>query len=111
MSVRRFFPTDVGLFLVLLTLGSVSGALLVPSLMAQTGTEFPGTVVLVDPAAGKLVVKKEGGGTRFTFTANDKTKFEGTGLKSLADLKKGDHVTVTYAVTGSQYTAHKVARK
>ena len=78
---------------------------------SESGTEFGGTVLAVDAAAGKLTVKKEGGGTRFTFVANDKTRFEGSGLKSLKDVKKGDSVTVMYVVTGSQYFAQKVAKK
>lgn len=82
-----------------------------PLVVAQSGTEFGGTVVTVDAAAGKLTVKKEGGGTRFTFTANDKTRFEGPGLTSLKDVKKGDRVMVTYIVTGSRYLAQKVAKK
>ncbi len=74
------------------------------------GTDFPGTVLMADPAAGKLAVKKADGGTRFTFVVNDKTQFEGAGLKSLKDIKKGDRVTVTYQVTGSQYLALKVTK-
>ena len=84
--------------------------LVVPrSASAETGTEFPGTVVSVEAAAGKLAVKKEGGGTRFTFVVNDKTQFEG--MKTIADVKKGDSVTVTYAVVGSQYIAQKITKK
>ena len=79
--------------------------------LAESGTDFPGTVVMVDPAAGKLSVKKDGGGTRFTFVVNDKTKFEGEGLNSLKDVKKGDNVTVNYVVTGSQYIAQRVSKK
>ena len=74
---------------------------------AQDGTDFKGTV-LADPAAGKLIVKKDEGGTRFTFVVNDKTQFTGSTLKSLADIKKGDHVIITYVVDGSQYVAQKV---
>lgn len=77
---------------------------------AQAGVEFLGTVLLVDPAAGKLAVKKDGGGTRFTFVVNEKTQFGGT-IKSLKDVKKDDKVTVTYVVTGSQYLAQKIAKK
>jgi hypothetical protein len=73
---------------------------------AQGGTDFRGTVLTADPAAGKLVVKKDEGGTRFTFVVNDKTQF--TGIKSLADLNKGDHVIVNYLVNGTQYVAQKV---
>ena len=79
--------------------------------LAESGTDFPGTVLMVDPAGGKLSVKKDGGGTRFTFVVNDKTQFEGAGLNSLKDVKKGDNVTVNYVVTGSQYIAEKVSRK
>lgn len=82
-----------------------------PLALAQGGTDFAGTVLSVDAAAGKFAVKKEGGGTRFTFVVNERTRFEGSGLKSLTDIKKGDRVTVTYGVTGSQYLAQKVARK
>jgi len=83
---------------------------IVPAL-AESGTDFPGTVLMVDAAAGKLSVMKEGGGTRFTFVVNDKTQFDGVGLKSLKDVKKGDNVTVNYVVTGSQYIAQKVSKK
>ncbi len=78
--------------------------------LAQGGTDFPGTVLMVDAAAGKLAVKKETGGTRFTFLVNDKTQFEGPGLKSLKDVMKGDSVTVHYQVSGSQYFALKVTK-
>ena len=40
---------------------------------AQGGVDFKGTV-LADPAAGKLIVKKDEGGTRFTFVVNEKTQ-------------------------------------
>ena len=79
--------------------------------LAQGATDFVGTVLTVDAAAGKLSVKKADGGTRFTFVVNDKTQFAGAGVKSLADVKKGDSVTVTYVVSGSQYIAAKVAAK
>jgi hypothetical protein len=79
--------------------------------LAESGTDFPGIVLMVDPAGGKLSVKKDGGGTRFTFVVNDKTKFEGAGLNSLKDVKKGDNVTVNYVVAGSQYIAQKVSKK
>jgi hypothetical protein len=74
---------------------------------AAGGTEFVGTVLSVDPSSGKFAVKKDGGGSRFTFVANDKTHFEG-GVQSLKDLKKDDHVTVLYQVQGSQYVALNV---
>jgi hypothetical protein len=79
-----------------------------PRLHAAEGTDFSGIVLLVDSAAGKLTVKKDG--TRFTFVVNDKTRFEG-GPQSLADLKKGDGVTVQYQVSSSQYVALKVTGK
>lgn len=88
--------------------------LLVPGLFlvqAGEGTEFPGVVLMVDQAAGKFAVKKDGGGTRFTFVANEKTKFSGSGLSSLRDLKKDDHVVVLYHVQGSQYLAASIAKK
>jgi hypothetical protein len=79
------------------------------SASAETGTEFPGTVLSADAAAGKLAVKKEGSGTRFTFVINEKTQFNGD-VKSLADLKKGDSVNVTYSAVGSQYIAQRVSK-
>jgi hypothetical protein len=78
---------------------------------AGEGTEFPGTVLKVDQATGKFAVKKDGGGTRFTFIANEETKFSGAGLASLKDLKKDDHVMVLYHVKGSQYLASNVTKK
>lgn len=74
---------------------------------AEGGTEFVGMVLSVDAASGKFAVKKDGGGSRFTFVANEKTHFDG-GVKTVKDLKKDDHVTVLYQVQGSQYTALNV---
>ncbi len=75
---------------------------------ARGGTDFKGTVLTVDRAVGKLVVKKDEGGTRFTFVVNDKTQFTGNALKSLADIKKSDHVIVNFLVNGPQYVAQTV---
>lgn len=80
----------------------------VAAVHAQGGTDFKGTVLTADPTAGKLAVKKDEGGTRFTFVVNDKTQFMGGGFKSLADIKKGDHVIVNFLVNGSQYVARTV---
>ena len=74
---------------------------------AEGGTEFVGTVLSVDTSSGKFAVKKDGGGSRFTFVANEKTQFDG-GVKALKDLKKDDHVAVLYQVQGSQYVALNV---
>jgi hypothetical protein len=79
------------------------------SSMAADAVEFPGTVVSVDAAASKFAVKKDSGGTRFTFVTNDKTIFEG-GPKGVDDLKKDDHIVVLYRVQGSQYVAQKVIK-
>jgi hypothetical protein len=83
----------------------------VPPASAQEGTEFLGTVLTVDQATGKFAVKKDGGGTRFTFVANEKTKFSGTGLASIKDLRKDDHVLVIYKVQGPQYLAISLTKK
>ena len=93
-------PTLLAITLFMIRLGDV---------MAQTATDFPGTVLSVDAGAGKFAVKKADTGTRFTFAVNEKTRF-GEGLKGLADLKKGDHVTVTYSVVGGQYVAQNVVK-
>src|SRR5438132_8072650 len=58
--------------------------------LAESGTDFPGTVLMVEPAAGKLSVKKDGGGTRFTFVVNDKRSEEHTSNSS--------HTVISYAV-------------
>lgn len=96
-----------GLFIVLLAALAIT--LTARPAAAETAADFPGTVLLADQATGKLAVKKVDGGTRFTFVVNEKTKFEG-GAKTLADVKKGDSVTVTYVVSGSQYLAQKVVK-
>jgi hypothetical protein len=75
--------------------------------VAQSGTDFSGTVVKTDVSMRKLTVKKDEGGTRFTFTAHDKTQFTGR-LKGLEDVKVGDRVVVRYIVQGSQYLAETV---
>jgi hypothetical protein len=68
-------------------------------------------VVSIDQSAGKFAVKKDGGGTRFTFVTDDKTAYSGTGLTSVKDLKKDDHVVVMYQVKGTKYVATSVAKK
>jgi hypothetical protein len=77
--------------------------------VAAEPVDFPGTVLSVDAAAGKLAVKKDGGGTRFTFIVTDKTRFQG--LAGMKDVKKDDHVLVQYQVEGSRYLALKVVKK
>lgn len=74
---------------------------------AEGGTEFVGSVLSVDTSSGKFAVKKDGGGSRFTFVANEKTHFDG-GAKAVKDLKKDDHVVVLYQVQGAQYVALNV---
>lgn len=74
---------------------------------AETAVDFPGTVLKVDDAAGKLTVKKDG--TRFTFVVEGRTQY--AGVKALTELKAGDTVTVTYIVIGRQYVAQKVVKK
>src|SRR2546428_9076527 len=91
-------------------LGVSAGLIGMSSVWAETGTDFAGTVLTVDPAAGKLGVKKEGGGTRFTFAGSATTPFAAPGLTSLKDVKKGDSVTVPSGVTGSQYAALKLTK-
>jgi len=80
------------------------------SVQAAGSVEFAGTVVMTDSVAGKIAIKKEAGGTRFTFVTNDKTQWE-HGLKGIQDLKKDDRVIVLYQVQGSQYLALKVSPK
>lgn len=75
--------------------------------LAQNVVDFPGTVLKVDEAGGKLTVKKDG--TRFTFVIDGRTQY--AGVKALKEIKPGDAVTVTYIAMGSQYIAQKVAKK
>lgn len=74
--------------------------------LAQNAVDFPGTVLKVDDAAGKLTVKKDG--TRFTFVVDGRTQY--AGIKALKDIKAGDAITVTYIVMGSQYITQKIAK-
>jgi hypothetical protein len=78
--------------------------------VAAAEVEFAGTVISADAKTGKIAVKKEAGGTRFTFVTNEQTRWE-SGLKGIGDLKKDDHVVVGYQVQGSQYIAIRVAPK
>jgi Cu/Ag efflux protein CusF len=87
-------------------LGACVAVLSVP-VLAQNIVEFPGTVLKVDAAVGKLTVKKEG--TRFTFVVDGRTQY--AGIKALQDIKAGDRVTVSYIAMGSQYVAQKIAKK
>ena len=91
------------LLLVIATCVGVIGA----PVLAQNVVDFPGTVLKVDAAAGKLTVKKDG--TRFTFVVDGRTQY--AGVKMLKEIKTGDAVTVTYIVMGSQYIAQKIAKK
>ncbi len=75
--------------------------------LAQNAVDFPGTVLKVDDAAGKLTVKKDG--TRFTFVVDGRTQY--AGVKALKEIKAGDAVTVTYITMGSQYVAQKIVKK
>ncbi|MEP7150944.1 MAG: hypothetical protein ABI856_04475, partial [Nitrospira sp.] len=77
----------------------LSGVLESSLAQSERGTEFVGTVLSVDTSSGKFAVKKDGGGSRFTFVANEKTHFDG-GANAVKDLKKDDHVTVLYQVQG-----------
>jgi hypothetical protein len=77
---------------------------------AAAEVEFAGAVISADAKTGKMAVKKEGGGTRFTFVTNEQTRWEG-GLKGIGDVKKDDSVVVVYQVQGSQYIAIRVAPK
>ena len=77
---------------------------------AAKEVEFAGVVMTADARTGKMAVKKEGGGTRFTFVTNEQTRWEG-GLKGMADVKKDDSVVVLYQVQGTQYLAVRVAPK
>lgn len=78
------------------------------TVLAVGEVEFPGAILKVDRAAGKVTVKKAGSGTRFTFVVNAKTKFEGT--KDLAGLMPGDAVTVLYVTEGGTYLAKAVIK-
>lgn len=101
--MRRLRAVTLIVFTVLLAVmvGDLKSAL------AEGGIAFEGTVLSVDTTSGKFAVKKEGGGSRFTFVANEQTHFDG-GPKVVKDLKKGDHVAVLYQVQGSQYVARSV---
>lgn len=82
-------------------------AVLSVPVLAQNIVDFPGTVLKVDAAAGKLTVKK--GGTRFTFIVDGRTQY--AGIKALQDIKAGATVTVSYIAMGSQYVAQKIAKQ
>jgi hypothetical protein len=94
--------------IIVLTCSTTTGWLSPSRVTAIEGSDFTGAVVMVDAGGGKLAIKKDGSGTRFTFVVNDKTQFEGR-LRSLTDVKKGDSLTVQYRVVGSQYIALKIA--
>lgn len=98
---------QVGLSLTLVVFLAVLWLIIPHSASAQNAVEFPGTVLKVDDAAGKLTVKKDG--TRFTFVVDGRTQY--AGVKALKEIKAGDSVTVTYITMGSQYVAQKIAKK
>ena len=106
----RFNHSRPTWFRLLLLFVLVGGIAIAGPAEAAEGVEFPGTVISADPKTGKVAVKKESGGTRFTFVTNDQTRWE-SGLKGAGDLKKDDHIVVWYQVQGSQYIALRVAPK
>ena len=108
--VRRLNPDPSTWLPVLLLCVLVSGLATAGRAEAAGEVEFPGTVISADAKTGKMAVKKESGGTRFTFVTNDQTRWE-SGLKGIGDLKKDDHIVVWYQVQGSQYIALRVAPK
>ena len=83
----------------------LAGMAVVATLIAAE--QFVGEVIKVDVVAKKVTVKKADG-NRFTFVVDDKTSFAGT-RKSLADLTKGDNVTVEFQVVSGQYKALRIA--
>lgn len=85
----------------------VLGLITVAAAQAAGEVEFAGTVIKADAETGKLAVKKESGGTRFTFVTNEHTRWE-QGLKGIGDLKKDDQVVVVYQTQGTQYIAVRV---
>jgi Cu/Ag efflux protein CusF len=89
-----------GVFLVVLCLALA----IVPSTPAEE--QFAGEVLKVDVSANKLTVKKPDG-NRFSFTVDSKTAFAGS-RHSLADLTKGDKVTVEFQMVAGQYKALKI---
>jgi hypothetical protein len=84
-------------------------AVIMPAAPVHAEADFTGTVLSVDEPAGKVVVKTEGSGTRFTFVVNEKTEFQGA--KNLKDIKKGQSLTIRYQASGSQYVARKITAK
>ena len=95
--------------IILVTVLLAAGWISVPVMVsAQNAVEFPGVVLKVDEAAGKLAVKNING-TRFAFTVDGRTRY--VGVNALKELVAGDTVTVTYIVMGSQYIAQTIAKK
>lgn len=93
--------------MILTIVATVCVAVLSVPVLAQNVVEFPGVVLKVDAAAGKLTVKKEG--TRFTFVVDGRTQY--AGVKELKEIKAGDAVTVSYIAMGSRYVAQKIVKK
>jgi len=70
-------------------------------------TRMHGDVDSVDSAGGTFTVKH--GGESSTFKTDSSTKFKGAGKTiTLADLKPGDDVRVSYTVSGTDKMAARV---
>jgi hypothetical protein len=70
-------------------------------------TRMHGDVESVDSAGGTFTVKH--GGESSTFKTDSSTKFKGAGKTiTLADLKAGDDVRVSYTMSGSDKMAARV---
>lgn len=105
--MKQIITQHVWVTLAMAVLVMYVAAVSAPAVFAQNTVDFPGTVLKVDDASGKLTVKKDG--TRFTFVVDGRTQY--AGVKALKEIKAGDAVTVTYIVMGSQYIAQKIAKK
>ena len=93
---------------------AVTGAYILaaaPMAMAAEHHQVIGEVSRVDASAKTLVIKEHGAksGKEMTFTlASDAKVLEGYKSKSLADLKVGEQVRVSYADEGSKHEADRI---
>ncbi len=80
------------------------------ALAATPSLKFAGEIAKLDVTGKTLVVKTDHSPAkemRFSL-ASDAKIMDGTQTKALADLKKGDHVTVAYTTAGTHNHAHRI---
>jgi len=78
--------------------------------VTQIPVTFEGQVTMIDPIAHKLVVHQRGYNRSLAIADGCKVELLKDQPGSLADIRTGDHVTVTYEMPGDVATARQISQ-